>query len=513
MISRRIVLWLLAVAFAAVGVVAGARIDTTGANPMSGVASLSAGEHSACILTTAGGAKCWGANYYGEVGDGTDTLRKTPVDVVGLTSGVASVSVGWDHACAVTDDGVVKCWGKNGAGQLGAATSEECVGFPGLLPCSHVPVDVQGISPNSAVEVSAGRLHSCAVMTDGGVKCWGHGYFGELGDGVVPPPSGRIDAVDVSGLDARAVHVDVGSYHHSCALLEDGTVACWGDNAGGQTGPSSGASCAPKYEGCNIVPITVPLPQPATAVTLGSFFTCALLTSGDVSCWGNNYVGELGDGQACGTWTCGPVFVKNLHGNALAIASGSGHACAILAEGLKCWGDNSYGQIGDGNFTWNKNPYILPVSVILPPSGVEEIEGGWAFTCVRTEDGAGWCWGQNSTYQLAAETSEECLYGHRCSTTPIQALSEVKPTPTPSPTITPSPTPTRTPRPYLLGDPTCDGAINSVDAAVVLQFAGGLANAIVCPLNADVNGDSIVNAVDAALILQVTAGLLDRLAL
>jgi alpha-tubulin suppressor-like RCC1 family protein len=135
-------------------------------------------------VTTAGAVKCWGDNTYGELGDGTTTSSTTPVDVVGLGSGVASVSAGWMHTCVVTTAGAVKCWGYNGFGELGDGTTTS----------STTPVDVVGLGSGVA-SVSASSGHACAVTSAGAVKCWGVNDYGALGDGTTTDSTTPVDVV------------------------------------------------------------------------------------------------------------------------------------------------------------------------------------------------------------------------------------------------------------------------------------------------------------------------------
>ena len=152
----------------------------------SGVSMVTTGDGHSCALTTSGGVKCWGRNNYGQLGNGSTTNSPTPVDVTGLTSGVASISAGASHTCAVTTAGGLKCWGRNLNGQLGNAS----------IANSSTPVDVAGLASGVAT-VSAGGTYTCAVTTAGGAKCWGDNHFGQLGNA---SNSDALAPVDVFGM-------------------------------------------------------------------------------------------------------------------------------------------------------------------------------------------------------------------------------------------------------------------------------------------------------------------------
>ena len=190
----------------------------------SGVVQVSASLYRTCAVTTDGGAKCWGYNADGALGTGNQTGSSTPVNVSGLTIGVALIRAGANHTCALTQGGGVKCWGSNSNGQIGDST---------VNTTRLTPVDVTGLAIG-VVQISLGTFHSCAVTTGGSAKCWGSNGGGQVGDGGAP--TNRLAPVDVTGLTAGVAQVRAGNTHTCALLASDGGVKCCGFNSSGQVG-------------------------------------------------------------------------------------------------------------------------------------------------------------------------------------------------------------------------------------------------------------------------------------
>jgi alpha-tubulin suppressor-like RCC1 family protein len=433
----------------------------------------------------AGGVKCWGDNDHGQLGDGTNETSLGPVEASGLSSGVAVVSAGFDHTCALTMAGGVKCWGGNFSGQLGDGTSagpETCTvsGTSYTFACSTTPVDVTGLSSGVAA-ISSGDRHTCAITSAGGVKCWGANFAGQLGDGTsAGPETCTVGAtsyacsttpVDVTGLSSGVVAVSAGAagFAHTCALTMAGGVKCWGASFSGILGDGS------------TTPVDVSgLTSDVAAVSAGGYHACALTTAGGVKCWGANSIGQLGDGQACGDAVCAsPVDVTGLTSGVAAISTGIFHTCALtVAGGVECWGYN--GAIrGDGSTT--------PVDVSGLTSGVAGISAGSFHTCALTTAGGVKCWGANGAGQLGDGTTTN-------HTTPVDVVA--MPTNTPTPTSTPrglagdangdgatNAIDATIALQFAAGllssvdqaaDVNHDGRVDPVDASLILQYVAGL---------------------------------------
>lgn len=322
-----------------------------------------------------GGAKCWGFGGSGALGNGSNQSSLTPAVVVGLSSGVTAMAAGTSHTCAVTSTGAVKCWGIGPFGELGDGT-----GQPRLAP-----VDVVGLGSDASA-VAAGFDHSCAITGAGEVKCWGGNPHGEIGDGT--QNQNRLQPVSVSGLSSGMSAVSAGAFF-TCALTSPGGVKCWGINDSGQLGDGTSTE--------RLVPVDViGLTSGVIAISAGSSHVCALTTEFGVKCWGSNSQGQLGRGDYVNSST--PVVALPSGSGATALSAGTGHSCAVIgATSVKCWGA---GPLGDGTQSSHPNPSEVPGLV-----GIAAVAAGEFHTCVTTAAGAVSCWGANSAGQLGDGTT------------------------------------------------------------------------------------------------------------
>jgi alpha-tubulin suppressor-like RCC1 family protein len=328
----------------------------SGAAVVSDAVAVSGTLDHVCILTSVGGVKCWGDNHEGQLGDGTTTSRPDPRDVPGLTSGIVSLSASENHTCAVMDTGAVKCWGANSFGQLGDGTL-----VSRLTPTN---VALTGI----AVAVSAGLNHTCALISGGSVRCWGDNANGDLGDGTSIERLAPVDVVGLSdaaqiaadagsscavtlgndlkcwgsinGTRSPAVvasgiaSVALGN-NTQCMVTTAGAAKCWGNNEVGQVGDGT--------ETARFSPVDVKgLSSGVARMVRGPQQTCAILVSGSMKCWGFDVSGQVGDG-ALSAQQDAPVDVRGLGGAVRAAAALQNFTCAARIDGeLRCWGNTTH---------------------------------------------------------------------------------------------------------------------------------------------------------------------------
>jgi len=333
--------------------------------------AIAAGNYHSCAIPGDGSVRCWGMGEYGQMGDGQFNTNITAEPVLGIDNAVAIASgKSWQgHSCAVLEDGTVKCWGWNYYGQLG--DDRDCG-----TRCDE-PVFAEGI--DNAIDVSAGYEHTCALLVDGTVKCWGHNHFGQLGNGTNVYNSDT--PIVVPGL-YNAIDISAGSLY-TCALLENGTIKCWGQNLHGQLGDGTTVD--------RLNHVTVAGISDAINIETGSGHTCAILANRTAKCWGRNYYGQLGNGAEL--YSEDPVLIPaTVYGLSEVLGidlSTHQHTCALIQGGVaSCWGRNNHGQLGNGSTVDSS----IPIGVVDLVGSVD-ISAEAYRSCAMLGDGSGKCWG------------------------------------------------------------------------------------------------------------------------
>ncbi|HEY8924415.1 MAG TPA: hypothetical protein VIU64_08545 [Polyangia bacterium] len=352
--------------------------------------AIAARREHVCALLTTGQVTCWGVNTYGELGTGDTNARLSPSEPLVFESGFtpARLALGDDHACALSADDRVKCWGSNQYGQLGAPADGDRLA-PGP--------DLQLHGPPVAA-LAAGADHTCALLARGVVKCWGRNTAGQLGLGDTTNrgdgPNQMGDALPAVELGATATAVAAGAAH-TCARLASGAVLCWGANESGQLGQGSTMS--------SLVPgAPVNLPGPAVTLAAGDDFSCATLMDGRVFCWGAGGRGQLGTGDR--TDRPAPATAVALPGKAQGVAAGGHHACARLEnQTVACWGANDVGQLGLGDQEDRPRPAV----VTLGSAHALAVASRQGTTCALLDDHRVTCWGDNTRGQLGLGDARE----------------------------------------------------------------------------------------------------------
>ena len=317
-------------------------------------------------------SRCW------TCGDGRcDLDLGESFDACPEDCGVKDISAGYAHVCAVRNDGTVWCWGFNDKGQLGDGTQEN----------RSVPVRVNGLE--DVKMVSSGHKFTCAVKNDGTAWCWGHNLHGQLGIDTMTEEPDNITPIQVQGLDE--VDVISAGGNHTCAVKNDGTLWCWGFNDRGQLGIGTYGDDAEA-----LLPQHVPDLNSVLSISAGKRHTCAVDGDGDLYCWGANWSGQLGTGAAWDAVVASPAHVPQA-GSTLSVSSATGHTCSInIAGSFLCWGVNDYGTLGNGS-TLEPN---VPEPVMDPPGRGILISAGPYHTCAIDNDESPWCWGNNMWGQL-----------------------------------------------------------------------------------------------------------------
>jgi alpha-tubulin suppressor-like RCC1 family protein len=362
-------------------------VDVSGLT--SGVADIAVGYDHACALLTGGGMKCWGDNADGELGNGdSPNDSDVPVDVTGLTSEVASVYAGANVTCASKSGGAIKCWGNSSYDNFGVRTGDISV------PQDYLSFQSSEVA-HVAVSENAGKGPNCILFNSGRIQCVGRILTNHsvLGNGI--PNNGNGNPIEATWAYQKSGFSQISSKQFfTCAVLSDSTGRCWGKtSADGRTGQDNSIA---NYSS----PTTITgLSDSLTKISAGNRSACALTTAGGVKCWGEGSKGELGNGGTADSVTA--VQVTGLTSNVLDVEVGNGQggggfACALLSGGgVKCWGDGEWSGMGNGtNTVVNSTPVDVTISDVTQ-IGV----GGW-HACALTTSGGVKCWGYNNSGPL-----------------------------------------------------------------------------------------------------------------
>lgn len=350
-----------------------------GALPSGAERPIAVGDLHGCGIAQGGAAHCWGANTYGQLGNGTRTSSTSPVAVAGGFA-FSQIVTGFSHTCALDTGGAAYCWGYNGIGNLGR-------GATSLYEATPAPV----AGGHTFEQLTAGAHHTCGLKADGSLWCWGYDGAGQLGDGSASFSS----TAPAEALGGPYQQVDAG-YFSTCGVTTAGEAKCWGFNNVRQLGYSSYWRSP--------TPTAVDGGHVFSRVQVHSMAGCGVRTDGATLCWGSNAHGTLGQGTVSATLS-GPVVVTGGHSFAQ-VDVGGGHACGVLADGTGyCWGLNSSGQLGTADGVYS-------TGTPTPVAGSDQwafLSTGTSTTCGVTTTGAGKCWGLNNSGQAGTGSTSSPL--------------------------------------------------------------------------------------------------------
>lgn len=331
---------------------------------------------------------------------------------------IVQIAAGFEHTCARSSDGLVKCWGRNNWGQLGLGDISSRGDELGEMGPGLGTVDLG--KGRLATAIVAGLDHNCALLDDGAVKCWGWNGWGQLGQGdtndrgdEANEMGDELAPIDL-GSGRKAIAVTAGVYH-SCALLDDGAVKCWGYNGSGQVGAGDTTLHGDESGemGANLSAIALGNGRRAKRLVSGVYHNCVILDDDSVKCWGGNTYGQLGLGDANDRGDqpgelgdALPTIALDLERIPEKLVAGFAHTCAHFDDAsVKCWGMNDRGQLGLGDVeTRGDLPGEVGASLAAVPFGevfhVTEVTAAIDSTCVLSLDARMKCWGSNNYGQL-----------------------------------------------------------------------------------------------------------------
>ena len=343
---------------------------------------VTAGTYHSCGLTTDNRAYCWGGNAEGQLGDGTNAYRSRPSAVTGGLT-FLQLSAGSNHTCGVTTDNRAFCWGYNAEGQVGDGRVSSC-GFADYPPCTGINADRN--RPTRVLggllfrQIDGGELHTCGVTTADRAYCWGNNFYSQLGEGV--PSTHRSTPVPVA--DGRSFREVSAGSTHSCGVTYSHKAFCWGSNRHGQLGDGTAER---RRSRPTLVAGGHLFAQISTGGQQLEGHTCGVTTGNRAFCWGSGRLGQIGYGganirQPSPRAVSGGLSIKQ-------VSAGLLHSCGVTTENRAyCWGDNSFGGLGDGTTTRRFTPVGVKGGLSL-----NRVSAGGGQTCGKTTSNVAYCWG------------------------------------------------------------------------------------------------------------------------
>jgi len=387
------------------------------------------GDAHTCVVRDNDTVVCFGSNTSGQIGAGATTSiggaanqmgdNLVAVDIpLGAATTITQVATGANHTCALRDDGAVLCFGANASGQLGVGDTANRGTSAAHMGSALAPVQLP--TGTRARAITAGAAHTCVLLDDDTIVCWGENADGQLGAGdtvVRGDNAGEMGDALVRvnlGTNRRARAVSSGA-DHTCALRDDDSIVCWGLGANGRlgTGNENSVGDAADDMGSALVAVNVGTGRSALAVSAGAAHTCAIRDDERVVCWGVGSNGRLGIGSSADVGInasqLGDALAAvdlGLESKVLAVAAGSAHTCAIRVDYvLKCWGSGGSGRLGIGSTaTRGTLPEHMGENLAAVNLGegvsVRAISLGASHTCAVLSDSRLKCWGLASSGRL-----------------------------------------------------------------------------------------------------------------
>lgn len=371
--------------------------------PSAQYSKLSSGYYHSCGIVD-GSLYCWGRNNAGQLGMGDYLDLNSPTRVSFFDGmSVTDVSVGQYHTCAIADDKAY-CWGYNNYGQLGI----------GNATTQTSPVQVANQGSNVAVRVAAGQNHSCGIISDGSLWCWGYNNFGQLGVGnnTVSAVNYNPQQVLAGAMGTNAVTDVTGGTSHTCAIA-GARAYCWGRSNYGQIGTTGTASYTAVAVNTSFGLGT----KSVTAINAGFNHTCAIADS-TAYCWGYNNYGQLGNGGNTNNYRTQAVTTNVMSGAVTAISGAPSSTCAVADGKAYCWGLGTSGQLGNSASGTSYVPVRVPASGSLQAKTAGVVGAGYQHSC-GTFDGQLYCWGEGSFGRLADREVTDFNYPQAAALGPV----------------------------------------------------------------------------------------------